>query len=492
MNVKILYFLVQLKFFFNIAQNFQKDLDTNIQFPPLIERKESIPTGHLRPLGWQIRSDGPLTEESSTIRPEEFWDLYVIKKKPTVMRGLVFGADAIDNWSDSYLNRKYGHLKIKVTERKQRYSRTEENKTEIKFSDFLKRYRSDDLYMKTIVPADILNELPVPQLINCGVYVTNTNNHDETNQAKIQLLKNDKYNTNFFLPRIAQLVEPHLWISAGDTSSLIHSHPHHNLHCLLDGRKDFIIIPAEQFSKHDNWMSKLDIFETYAHSAEFYSKIDTDKINVYKFKILSNIKWNWASLRAGDCIFIPSNYFHQIRSHGRSISTSIYFNNIKHEIEHEFLDQIKKKLFSKCEFNAPLFETSNLIEKHFVWKYTHNERHLVSKEFDENDVKNYLLLLIHENDEFLYFEQFDHFLQEITSELKENIQEFKPNTQNLIALNSTQIWNDFFDESMTSSSVILNRKIIYDLKFNTNLERFTKILKISANFHDLSTGRQEL
>ena len=62
-------------------------------------------------------------------------------------------------------------------------------------------------------------------------------------------------------------------------------------------------------------------------------------------------------------------------------------------------------------------------------------------------MKNYLLLLIHENDEFLYFEQFDHFFQEITSELKENIQEFKPNTQNLIALNSTQIWNDFFDES---------------------------------------------
>lgn len=51
------------------SENFQKDLDTNIQFPPLLERKSGIPTGHLRPLGWQIRSDGPLNEESVTIKP---------------------------------------------------------------------------------------------------------------------------------------------------------------------------------------------------------------------------------------------------------------------------------------------------------------------------------------------------------------------------------------------------------------------------------------
>lgn len=28
------------------SENFQKDLDTNIQFPPLLERKSGIPTGH--------------------------------------------------------------------------------------------------------------------------------------------------------------------------------------------------------------------------------------------------------------------------------------------------------------------------------------------------------------------------------------------------------------------------------------------------------------
>lgn len=51
------------------SQNFIKDLDLNVQFPPLIDRKENIPTGHLRPLGWQIRADASVNEESAAISP---------------------------------------------------------------------------------------------------------------------------------------------------------------------------------------------------------------------------------------------------------------------------------------------------------------------------------------------------------------------------------------------------------------------------------------
>ena len=39
-----------------------------------------------------------------------------------------------------------------------------------------------------------------------------------------------------------RLTEAELWMSSGGTSSLLHSHGEHNLHCVIDGRKDFIII----------------------------------------------------------------------------------------------------------------------------------------------------------------------------------------------------------------------------------------------------------
>ena len=38
------------------------------------------------------------------------------------------------------------------------------------------------------------------------------------------------------------LEETELWMSSGGTSSLLHSHADHNMHCVLAGRKDFILI----------------------------------------------------------------------------------------------------------------------------------------------------------------------------------------------------------------------------------------------------------
>ena len=39
-----------------------------------------------------------------------------------------------------------------------------------------------------------------------------------------------------------RLVETELWMSSGGTSSLVHSHSDHNIHCVLDGRKDVVVI----------------------------------------------------------------------------------------------------------------------------------------------------------------------------------------------------------------------------------------------------------
>jgi len=45
------------------------------------------------------------------------------------------------------------------------------------------------------------------------------------------------------------LEESELWMSSGGTASLLHSHADHNLHCVLAGRKDFILIHAQHKGK---------------------------------------------------------------------------------------------------------------------------------------------------------------------------------------------------------------------------------------------------
>jgi len=40
-------------------------------------------------------------------------------------------------------------------------------------------------------------------------------------------------------------MESELWMSSGGTSSLLHSHADHDLHCVIAGRKDFILVQRQ-------------------------------------------------------------------------------------------------------------------------------------------------------------------------------------------------------------------------------------------------------
>ena len=530
---------------------FVKDLDVDIPFPPILDRRDGIPTGHLRPLGWQNRAEGPVHEESVTLAPQDFWDKYVNASKPMVIRGLVFGADAVEKWTDVYLNKLYGKLEVRVTQRVQRVSN--ENAQHMDLKKFLQNYRVEDWYLRLIMPQEMQAEVPMPYIVNCGPLVQNLgtlkstpskNASEQAEKSKLneKLKKLSKFESldKFELPKIGQLVEPYLWMSAGETSSLLHSHPEHNLHCVLDGRKDFILMPIEQFKEKaakeksnnqkknqqttpnpNSWRSMLDLHEPYPNSNEWYSKIDVDMVNAFKYSVLHESLWYWSSLRAGDCIYIPANYLHQIRSHGRGISSSVYFVNLQQD--KELTELLKQEAFSQCPKNAPLYEKMNKFESHFLWTYTHGERHLNQRNIQGNDAKRYLLYLLH-NDEALHFEKFKRFFDEIMHEIKEsskhlpsgniaaNIEpKMAKDDQNndLVQLEATDVWNDFktlnrtAEESSSSANTNqLKREDIAALDENVNLKRFIIVLNKSASYHDelakkkaasgATEGREEL
>jgi hypothetical protein len=517
-NVRLVFWLSTTILFFLVDDSYEsgftKNLDLNVIFPPILDRREGMATGHLRPLGWQNRAESPIHEELH-IKPIDFWNLHITHSKPLVVRGLVFGSEPIDKWSDAYLNRMYGHLDIKVTQRKQRYAGIEEKSTQMSFKKFLKGYRVEDWYMRVIMPQEMQKEVPMPSILNCGPFVhsnltiteANRNSSDIEQLKRLAVGECNSMNigTNNVsqceLPRIAHLVEPYLWISAGETSSLLHSHPEHNLHCLLDGRKDFILIPIEQFNQMSStvdWRKSLDLHEIYEHSNEWYSKIDVDMVNAYKYKLLSSVAWYWASLRAGDCIYIPANYLHQIRSHGRSISSSIYFTIMQIPQQQQQQQQqningsdaelrlIKDHLYSQCDSNMPLFDSMIIRNASFLWTYTHSERHLNNRNISAKDAKTYLLYLI-KSDSRLYFQRFSHFYNEITAELKEKNkpEDFESAQKFLIHLDAANIWLDFFNDEQKSieKAPFISLEQLFKLN-DTNLNRFAAIMNKVANYHE--------
>ena len=76
----------------------------------------------------------------------------------------------------------------------------------------------------------------------------------------------------FQLPKVVscgtfkdRLVEAELWMSSGGTSSSLHSHNDHNIHCVLDGRKDFILIESKHKDafKYKETVSAINILWRY-------------------------------------------------------------------------------------------------------------------------------------------------------------------------------------------------------------------------------------
>lgn len=223
-----------------------------------------------------------------------------------------------------------------------------------------------------------------------------------------------------------------------------------------------------------------------------------DKVNVYKYRLLTDMKWYWSSLRAGDCIFIPSGWLHQIRSYGRGISTSIYFNLLQLEASNkDKLGAIKTEQFGLCDSHAPLFSSIESVAPHFLWTYSHSERHLNRKSFTQpSHAKIYLLYLIR-LDKQLPYERFAHFYDQITFEMKQQqVDTYMPVIRDLVALNSSHIWEDFYidQEGDIDRSHLTTTQI--DKLALKHVDRFMKILSLAANFHEFGNeykiGRDEL
>ena len=399
------------------ASGFPKDINLYVTFPPILERHESVPMGHLRPMGWQRRAETSILEDSPSITPNNFYQIFVQGNRSVVIRGIVPPLDTL--WSDGYLSKRYGHLNITAAKRKQRLVDTFVMMT---LKTFLEQYRQDDLYMNTIIPDEMKRETPLPSLINCGTF-----RH--------------------------RLLEPILWISAGDTASLLQARNRDTFHCVLDGRKDFIVYDMAEQYPHE-----LDLIRQ--SNGDLFSRIDVDMVNAYKYKSLHHLHWYWATLREGDCLFIPAHNFHQIRAHGRTIALSI--DMAPPDTRDDFNSD-------DCEKNPPVYVP--LDQGEFQWRYQHGVRHLSKRTISLDDIHHYFLLLMGPTDR-LYKDIFIEFYNQATSEL--SLRETNLST-------AEDLWKELNKDEETHEYI--NRSRLKNLSA-TVLQNFADILEKSARIHD--------
>ena len=279
-----------------------------------------LPDGHGKPLGEHNDLGTPNIEDDfENLIPKLFYEKYVYTRTPVIFRGLAKTFPAFDLWTDEYIMKNYGDLVVRLEAKKEKESHVpvgEVGMGRSTFTEFLSRYKTDNMYCVSEVPGPMYKDLELPQIMNCG-----------------GLQKS--------------LAEMNLWINSGGAKSIIHKDAHNQLNCLLAGSKDWIFIN----NSYNDW-----IYQAEEIDGDYggYSLVNPDEVNYITFPNFEKIPWTYATVHAGDCLYLPPRYYHRVKSTDRNFAVSFLFG-------------------TKSEFDmagcGTLTESVNLENVPIEWKY---------------------------------------------------------------------------------------------------------------------------
>ncbi|XP_045197467.1 tRNA wybutosine-synthesizing protein 5-like isoform X3 [Mercenaria mercenaria] len=268
--------------------------------------------GHLKPFG----DGGPshaVEEIDYFPTAKEFFENYVKTAKPVKMKGVAKMSPAFEKWTDDYfLAQDEPSDHVVSVETKKKESRQQKVES-MPFKTFVKMYNNTEHYMVDAVPKFLRKDIMIPCPLQCEQLV-----HGE-------------------------FVDNVMWYSSGGTKSVVHTDSVENINCLFRGDKSLVYVdPALYGDKVD-----LDRIEGS------YSSMDVDSVDYSKFPGMAEVEFYRADITAGDCLYIPYQWIHQVRSYGSNLAVNIWW---KHHLSQE-LD------YSSC--TDPCEPGMTLQEAHF-------------------------------------------------------------------------------------------------------------------------------
>lgn len=337
--------------------------------------------------GLQRPPNGPVVEYNTVLKPQQFWETHVSQNRPLVFRQALVDSPALKKWTDEYLKEKYGDLDV-LTELKTE-NRTHGMTSRMLLGDFIDVYADKNLYVVTVLPDPMRQDLPVLPCIMCGTF------------------KDFLHELNF-------------WMSSGGTRSVIHFDADHNVHCLIAGRKDFMMINQE-FSKY------LNVTQPPQFGSGF-SIANPDAIDLNLFPDISKVEWTYSTLGPGDCIYIPSGYIHQVRSYkgNRTISATMLFTA---SIDNSFDN-------SSCENET--YEYRPLSEANVHWTYKKGDK-TIDMGYQNVETFRQSILASFENEKFLTEERFKEVIEDMFEMDEHDLQAIQRDTN--------KIYREFLDPS---------------------------------------------
>ena len=253
--------------------------------------------GNFKPFG----SIGPFSELkviNEHVSGKYFYENHVQAKKPLLMGGIAKDYKAVGKWTDRLLSSKivnYDRNYEVYVQREKKETRTRDMSL-MTMNEFLNNYKTSDLYMISSLPEFLKSDVTLPSVLQCG---------DASKTLERTLM----------------------WFSNGGTKSVAHVDDLDNILCVFEGTKKIVLVDSFKYKQ---------VAERILDSGDnTYSSIDVDRVDFTK---IPGIFYYRADLNAGDCIFIPSKFIHQVNSFDRNIAVNFWFN-FNRVLNTDFLDK---------------------------------------------------------------------------------------------------------------------------------------------------------
>ncbi|XP_031564785.1 F-box protein At5g06550-like [Actinia tenebrosa] len=253
---------------------------------------KNLPKGHGAELGKHRESDGHVDVLTTIPSPQDFWDKYASIQKPVVFQGAAKNFPAQSLWTDSYLKKNYGDLEVKLEAKKEKdhVPVGDRGVGRDTIKSFLNSYVQKDSYMVTQLPDPLAKEVRILPCLMCGTFSE-------------------------------RILEANLWLSSGGTKSMLHKDADNAINCLLNGTKNWILIHPEN-------EENIPVAEGDKGYGGF-AVLDVDQVNLLKYPNFTKVHWQYANMTAGDCLYLPYSYWHQVRSYGsKNMAVSVLFSRL--------------------------------------------------------------------------------------------------------------------------------------------------------------------
>ncbi|XP_027039056.1 jmjC domain-containing protein 5-like [Pocillopora damicornis] len=199
---------------------------------------------------------GEIEELNFVPNGKDFYEHFLRKRRPLIMRGAIKNWPAVQNWAnESYLREKYGEVVFDVQLTKKYEGEFPAKKT-MNLNEFLTIYKSKQVYLDCPFPhSDMIKDIFVPYCLQC----------EEV------------------MPTIAST---HLLFSSGNTSSSCHMDGYENLLSLIAGKKEVLVASPKY----------VEYFYPRNHTTvNIESPIDPEAVNLEKFPKLAQVPFHKGS-----------------------------------------------------------------------------------------------------------------------------------------------------------------------------------------------------